>query len=81
MPKVTPEVEIIPPEKRSSKFLNAFQLENPSLRRQNLQGRHSHPTLSNVWLPKTNSANKSPILDGNEARFLGLMIFLLDSWA
>ena len=67
MPKVTPKVETLPLLKKSPRFLDAFQLENPSQRMQNLQGRHSKPILSNVWLPKTNRANMSPIFDGTKA--------------
>ena len=70
MPKVTPKVETLPLLKKSPRFLDAFQLENPSQRMQNLQGRHSKPILSNVWLPKTNRANMSPIFDGTKALFI-----------
>merc|ERR1711894_566094 len=64
MPKVTPKGETLPPLKKSSRFLDTFQLENPSQRMQDLQGRRSKPIPSNVWLPKTNRANISPIFDG-----------------
>ena len=74
MPKVTPKVETLPLLKKSSRFLDAFQLENPSQRMQNLQGRHSKPILSNVWLPKTNRANMSPIFDGTKALFISWKI-------
>ena len=70
MPKVTPKVETLPPLKKSSRFLDTFQLENPSQRMQDLQGRHSKPIPSNVWLPKTNRANISPIFDGTKAIFI-----------
>lgn len=74
MPKVTPKVETLPLLKKSPRFLDAFQLENPSQRMQNLQGRHSKPILSNVWLPKTNRANMSPIFDGTKALFISWKI-------
>ena len=65
MPKLTPKDDFLPNERKSPKLLNAFQLENPSHMRQNIQGRLSKPNLSHVWLPKTNNFSKSSLQDGN----------------
>ena len=73
MPKLTPSDKTFSPVQKSSRFLNAFQLENPSRIRPNSQGKHSKPTLSNVWLPKIDSVIKSPIFDGKVASVLRLL--------
>ena len=73
MPKLTPSDKTLSPVQKSSRFLNAFQLENPSRIRPNSQGKHSKPTLSKVWLPKIDSVNKSPIFDGKVASVLRLL--------
>ena len=73
LPKLKPSDKTVSHVQKSSRFLNAFQLENPSGRRPNSQGKQAKPILSKVWLPKTNSVNKSPIFDGKVASVLRLL--------
>ena len=73
LPKLKPTDKTLSPVQKTSRFLNAFQLENPSRRRPNSQGKHLKPILSNVWLPKTKGVNKSPIFDGKVDSILRLL--------
>ena len=70
MPKLRPTGNDVPAVKKSPIFLNAFKLENPGQRKPNIQGRHSKPSLSHMWLPKKNSANISPLQDGKTPTYL-----------